>query len=134
MWKLKVKKKEYNNLTAKQIIALATAGVSQEKIAEFIPGVIRDDIARDGGLYREDWELGRSTAAFSVCETYFKMANSGKHWYATKQYMAHQLGVIEPKAPDVVIQRPPNIMIEHVRGKAKLIEPEIGNSDASITA
>ena len=124
-----MRKKVYNKTIGKYVIAMAAAGVPQEKIVDRIDGITRNDIDRKTSLYRKDWQLGRTTLAVEVCSAYAKQAKSGKCWSATKHFMACEFGIIEPKAPEVIMQQPPNIVIEHVKGKAKLIAPEVEQTD-----
>lgn len=107
-----MRKKEYNETIGRYVIAMAAAGVSQEKIVDRIDGITRNDIDRKTSLYRKDWQLGRTTLAVEACSAYAKQVRSGKCWSATKHFMACEFGIIEPKAPEVVINQPP---IEAIR-------------------
>ena len=98
--------KEYNPKLGKSVEAMAAAGISQRKIAELLPDVIRSDLDQKTGLYRKDWEIGLSLASTSVVNAYLKMASSGKCWAATKHWLATKGGVVEPKEVIVDTAKP----------------------------
>lgn len=94
-------KKKYSKKIGKQVAIYSGLGCNREDIAYFIDGVVVNNLNK-GELYREDWEKGKAIAKYKVRNAYFQMATSGKHWLATKHYLATQLNIVEPKDPIII--------------------------------
>lgn len=118
-----MRKKKRFQAKAEAVMALAEAGLPQRLIARKITGVVRDDLEA-GGLYRQEWEIGSCKLHEKAYKNYARMIAKTDCWAALRHYIAVRGGEVEPKQPEIVIQQPPNIVIEHVKGKAKLIAPE----------
>ena len=91
----------------KIIKTLSAYGCPKRKLRTTVNGIGIHDVEA-GGRYHRYWMEGKEIGRSQVLGTYFKMANSGKFWGATKQYLALELDMVEPKVPIVaeVSQRP----------------------------
>lgn len=100
------KKKLYDVKLGKSVEAMVAAGVTQMKIVELLPDIVRADLDRKKGLYRKDWVRGLSLVSTPIINTYLKMAGSGKCWGATRYFLTTHLGIVENYVKEALTGNP----------------------------